>query len=88
MRQTLPILEAITDSRLVYLDATDQARRARFDASTRTDRVKRQTDFELSQMHITERNILDLRRSAHLRLDTTDLSLSETVSTVVAELDF
>lgn len=86
MRQTTPILESLTTARLVYLEADSRARRVRYASSAASDEVKRSTEFELSEEHITERNILDLRAGAHLRLDTTSLTLAETVDAISREL--
>ncbi|WP_182525118.1 hypothetical protein [Nocardioides dongkuii] len=86
MRQTVPILENLSTARLVYLEANTDARRIRYARSAASDEVKRSADFAVSGEHITERNILDLRTGADLRLDTTSLTLGETVEAVVQEL--
>lgn len=82
-RQTLPILEVLSDSFLVYLDAGRETRARRFASSARTDLVKRSMSFEDASRHPTERAVGQLRSLATLVLPTEELSVAESVAAIV-----
>jgi RNase adaptor protein for sRNA GlmZ degradation len=85
-RQTLPILENMPDSRLIYLDAGRGVRTKRFDLSARSDAVKRSMSFDLASKHPTERSVHDLRPLAHIVIETDDLDLPTTVREIRSRL--
>lgn len=87
VRQTLPALEAVVGSRLVYLDASEQTRRRRYSESAKIDVVKAHSDFDISQRHQTERNVPALKPLAHLVIETDDLSLDTTCDEIRRALD-
>lgn len=82
VRQTEPVLTELTRSRLVYLEADDESRRARFASSAQQDMIKRRTNFDASNAHKTERDIRKLKRLAHHVIDTSRLSLEETLADI------
>lgn len=82
-RQTVPILERISGSLLVYLDARPETRRARFESSRLADPVKRSLDFSEATRHPTELEVASLRPMADLVIETDGLTADE----VVAEIE-
>lgn len=72
-RQVEPILEEINESRLVFLDASEEARRQRYHLAARTDPIKRNVPFAEAMNHDTERRATDLKSMAHVVVDTDGL---------------
>jgi shikimate kinase len=81
-RQTVPILEQVNGSRLVYLHADWRIRQERFNASREADPVKHSMGFDEAMRHPTEVEVRGLRPLAHVVIETDRL----TVDQVVAEL--
>lgn len=69
-RQTLPVLEGIPDTILVYLEANGATRRQRFLSAAATDPLKRSMSLAEAMRHPTEREVSDLREMAHLVIET------------------
>lgn len=84
--QTLPVLEAVVDSRLVFLEAHESTRRARYAQAAYSDPVKASLDFDTAMRHPTEGRAGTLRAMAHLIVQTDDLSPDEVAATILAEL--
>lgn len=85
-RQTVPILEGIVDSRLIYLEAHEETRRHRYAEAAATDPVKASLDFDTAMHHPTETEVRLLRPMAHLVIATDDLSVAAVVSEIVSTL--
>jgi gluconate kinase len=83
-RQVEPILEARTNSRLVYLAASEATRRHRFALGSGEDRVKRSMPFDEAMRHQTELNAQSIADMAHLVVETDDLGIDQ-VAQVIAE---
>lgn len=85
--QTEPILEAMPNSRLIFLEASETTRRHRYAQAAALDPVKASTDFDLAMRHPTESEASTLRAMAHVVIDTDDLSVDEIVREVRRALD-
>ena len=72
-RQVEPILEGLSNVALVYLDASEGARRARYAKAAGIDPLKRGVSFGAAMAHETEREAKDLRAMSHLVVDTDGL---------------
>jgi adenylosuccinate synthase len=84
--QTIPILDSLADSRLVYLEAHESTRRSRYGRAASTDSLKRSIDFDAAMHHPTEALVTRLRPMAHQVIATDDLDV-ETIASIVVELD-
>ncbi len=84
--QTLPILESIVDVRLVFLEAHEETRRARYAVAAAADPVKASVDFDTAMHHPTEAEVQLLRPMAHLVIATDDLAVAAIVDEIVGEL--
>lgn len=69
-RQVEPILEEIVDARLVFLGASEETRRRRYQLAAQTDPIKRDIPFDEAMDHDTEREATDLKSMAHAVIDT------------------
>jgi hypothetical protein len=87
-RQVEPILEQVTDSRLVYLRADELIRRERYAKGQASDRVKRSVSFDAAMAHSTEREARALAAMAHLIVDTDELDEAEVAAMVRAWMDW
>lgn len=85
-RQTVPVLEAMPQSRLVFLEAHEETRRARYAAAAVIDRVKASIDFDTAMHHPTEREVEKLRPLAHVVIATDDLAVAAIVDEVLSQL--
>lgn len=81
--QTLPILEALVDSRLVFLEAHEETRRARYAHAAATDPVKASVDFDSAMHHPTEIEVQTLRPMAHVVIATDGLDVTTVVDEIV-----
>jgi hypothetical protein len=86
-RQTLPILEALVDSRLVFLEAHEETRRARYAQAAASDPLKASVDFETAMHHPTETEVHNLRPLSHVVVATDDLTVVGVVDEVMRQLD-
>lgn len=86
VRQTEPVLESLTQARLIYLHADLAVRRERFEASARQDPVKRYADFIESNADATEQRIPELRSLAHQVIDTSGMTLATTAQLIADEI--
>jgi hypothetical protein len=84
--QTLPILESIIDSRLVFLEAHETTRRARYAQAASSDPVKSSVDFDTAMHHVTETEVRRLRAMAHVVVETDELDPSGVAGEVLREL--
>ena len=82
-RQTQPVLEALVDSRLVFLEAHEETRRARYAEAAASDPVKASVDFETAMHHPTEIEVRNLRPMAHVVVATDDLDVAQVVDEVL-----
>jgi len=85
-RQTLPILEAIVDSRLVFFEAHEVRRRERYAAAAATDPLKASIDFDTAMHHPTEAQVLNLRPLAQAIVATDELTIDEVTDEVLRQL--
>lgn len=85
-RQALPILNSAIAATLVYLDATWNVRRDRYETSALADPVKAAVPFEAAMRHPTEVGVVRLRLSADIVLHTDDMTPAEVVQTITEEL--
>ncbi len=85
-RQTLPILERIHGSFLVYLDARPETRHHRFELSARDDLAKRSLSFVEAMRHPTEREVVALRPMSQLVIETDGLTVGEVIAEITAVL--
>ncbi|HEX9766448.1 MAG TPA: RNase adapter RapZ, partial [Nitriliruptorales bacterium] len=85
-RQVEPILEEIVESRLVFLNASDEARRHRYHVAARSDPLKRNVSFVEAMDHDTERRATDLKSMAHVIVDTDGLGPEVVLREVEARL--
>lgn len=79
IRQTEPVLDRLTDSRLVYLEAHEETRRQRYARAVRADLVKRSLPFDDAMRHPTEIAAHSVRHLAHLVIATDELSIAQVV---------
>lgn len=86
VRQTVPILDRVSDSRLVFLDARVATRRKRFEISARTDPVKRSLPFSDAVRHPTEDEVTRLRSLAHVMIESDGMTEAEVVANIVSSL--
>lgn len=84
--QTLPVLDGLVDSRLVYLSAHESTRRRRYRRGAVNDPVKASVDFDTAMHHPTETEVAHLRHLAHLQIDTDELSVAEIAAMIVEYL--
>lgn len=85
-QQTLPILESLTDSRLVFLEAHETTRRARYAQGAKSDPVKASVNFETAMHHVTETEVQRLRAMAHVVVETDELDPSSVAEEVLRGL--
>lgn len=85
-RQAEAALDRLPDSRLVYLQAHETTRRARYALSAAADPVKAGSTFDASVDHDTERLVGQLRPLSHLVIDTDGLTPREVVDEIAAAL--
>lgn len=85
--QTLTILETLVDSRLVFFDAHEETRRARYAAAAAVDPVKASIDFDTAMHHPTESEVQNLRPLAQVIVATDDLTVDEVAAEVLRQLD-
>jgi cytidylate kinase len=83
-RQVEPVLNEITDSRLVFLSAAETTRRQRFTSSAVADPVKRSMPFDVAMRHGTEREAATIAAMAHLVIETDDMGLDEVVHAIAS----
>lgn len=86
MLQTLPVLESEAYSHLVYLEAHETTRRARYALAAAADPVKASLDFDTAMRHPTEQAVVTLRQAAHLVVETDELSAAGVARIIVDEL--
>ena len=82
--QVEPIIENWPGSILVFLAASVNTRRLRFEQSRVSDPVKQSMPFELAVRHNTEAEARTISAMAHVVLDTDDMTLDEVVEVVVS----
>ena len=87
-RQTEPILEAITDARLIYLEANEATRRDRFIRGQLADSVKRSTTFDTAMNHATESEASALRSMASLTIETDGLDVGQVADVIRQNSDW
>jgi len=85
-RQTVPILEQVNGSRLVYLHADWRIRHERFNASRESDTVKHSMGFDEAMRHPTEVEVRRLRPLAHVVIETDGLTVDQVVAEVIVAL--
>lgn len=85
-RQTLPILDRVPSSALVYLEAHHDTRRRRYAIAAMSDQLKSETPFAVAIQHPTEIDVVRLRSSAALVIETDDLSAGQVVAEIVTVL--
>ena len=85
--QTLPILDGDVDSRLVFLEAHETTRRARYAQAASSDPVKASLDYDTAMRHPTELQGTRLRHIAHLVVATDDLTPAQLAETILSELE-
>lgn len=81
--QTLAILETEVDSRLIFLEAHESTRRARYARAAETDPVKASLDFDTAMRHPTEQRVGALRPIAHLTVQTDELAVADLSETIL-----
>jgi shikimate kinase len=85
-RQTEAVLERLPTSRLVYLDAHEDTRRARYALSAATDPIKAGSTYDAAVDHDTERLVALLRPLADTVVETDDLDTEQTVAELLSQL--
>lgn len=86
-RQTKMMRRAVRDSVLVYLEASEAVRRARFAAAAAAgDAVKRSVPFGDAMTHPTEVEVRRLKRQADIVVDTDGMTTNDVVSAISAAL--
>jgi cytidylate kinase len=83
-KQTLPVLERLTDTSLVYLDALPGTRRQRFALSAMSDPVKQSMSFSAAMEHPTEVEVRRLRPMADLVITTDDLDAAGVIAEILS----
>lgn len=85
-RQTVPVLELVEGSFLVYLDARVGTRQERFQLSAREDLAKRSLSFAEAMRHPTETEVVALRAMSQLVIETDGLTVDEVVAEITAAI--
>lgn len=84
--QTIPVLDSLVDSRLVYLQAHEETRRARYATASAHDPVKASVPYDTAMHHPTETGVGELVPLAHLVVETDDLDVAEVAGVVTKSL--
>jgi adenylosuccinate synthase len=85
-RQTIPILDRLPDTKLVYLSAHPSVRRHRYLEAAASDPLKASTPFEKAVAHPTEVEVRRLSSIADVLVETNEISVARAVETILAEL--
>lgn len=87
VRQTALLLR-VTDSALVYLDASEANRMDRYAlAAARGDNLKASIPFARAMQHPTEIAVVELRRMASIVISTDDMSVTDAADVLEVELN-
>lgn len=85
-RQTLPVLDLVPHSHLVYLEASETVRRRRFELAAINDPVKRSMPFDRAIQHSTEREVVRLRVAADLVVETDDMTAADVCAEITSAI--